>query len=367
MDWHIFCLIYLGEPERIQKGEYVSMNVVANVYRGGVVESSHLGHVAVVDVSGRLLYAYGDPYRLTYARSSMKPIQSIPVVETGTADRFQFDQADLSLCCASHSGEERHRSRALAILERVGQSERVLQCGTHVPRDEESYKQLIREGRELTPIYSNCSGKHAGMIATAVHMGEDPSNYHLLDHPVQQRILEAVSDITCYPKEKIHVGIDGCGVPVHRIPLVNLAWGYARLADYESIGNPVRREAVRRITDAMVAFPEMVGGHKRYCTELMRAFQGRIIGKAGAEAVYCIGDRERGIGIAIKIEDGGPRAIYAVANEVLRQLGIGIDGPLEMLQEYTNPVITNMSGTVVGRIQTEFVLDKVLDVTLQMG
>ncbi|MGZ4123423.1 MAG: asparaginase [Tumebacillaceae bacterium] len=335
------------------------MNLVANVYRGGVVESSHLGHVAVVDADGALLYSYGDPHRLTFARSSMKPIQTIPVVETGTADRYAFDQADLSLCCASHSGEERHRTRANAILQRAGQQEEVLQCGTHVPRDEESYKQLIREGRELTPIYSNCSGKHSGMVATAVHMGEDPSTYHLMEHPVQQRILEAVADITCYPKEQIRMGIDGCGLPVHEVPLYNLAWGFARMAKPEVLGNQVRTDAVKRILDAMIAAPEMVGGKNRYCTDLMIAFQGRIAGKAGAEAVYCISDRERGLGIAIKIEDGSPRAVYAVMNEVVRQLGIGVEGPLEALKEYTKPDILNMSGKAVGHVEASFVLNKV--------
>ncbi|MCZ8515234.1 asparaginase [Paenibacillus filicis] len=335
------------------------MAVAVNVYRGDAVESSHQGHIAVVDVKGRLLYAYGDPYRLTFARSAMKPFQAIPVVETGTADRFHFEPADLSLCCASHSGEERHRSRALSILNRAGLGEETLVCGTHVPRDSDSYKQLIREGRELTPIYSNCSGKHAGMVATASHMGEQVETYHLLDHPVQQRIMDAVADMTCYPQENIYTGVDGCGVPVHRIPLANMAWGYARLASPGCMDNPLRQQAVRRIAEAMVAFPEMVGGNERYCTDLMRAFKGRIIGKSGAEGVYCIGDRDLGWGIALKIEDGGARAAYAVMSEVLRQLGIGNGGPLDDLKPYANPVIRTMRGEMAGRIQAEFVLDKI--------
>jgi L-asparaginase II len=335
------------------------MNVVANVYRGEAVESSHLGHVAVVDENGTLLYAYGDPLRPTYARSSMKPIQTIPVVETGTADRFGFEPADLSLCCASHSGEPRHRSRAMEILARAGQPEQALRCGTHVPMDEESYKQLIREGKELTPIYSNCSGKHAGMIATAVHMGEDVGTYHLPEHPVQQRILDTVVDLTGCPREEITIAIDGCGVPVHRLPLAHYAWAYAKLAKPDVIENEARRAAVRRVTEAMTSHPEMVGGHKRYCTDLMSAFNGRVIGKAGAESVYCLGDRETGIGVAVKIEDGSPRAIYPVVNEILRQLGIGVDGPLDKLREYTNPVVKNMIGTVVGRIYTSFTLNRV--------
>lgn len=335
------------------------MNVVANVYRGEMVESSHLGHIAVVDSQGTLLYSFGDPLRLTYARSSMKPLQAIPIIETGAADRFGLEPADLSLCCASHSGEPRHRLRALGILERAGQPEAVLQCGTHVPRDEESYKQLIRDGKPLTPVFSNCSGKHSGMIATATHMGEDVSTYHLPDHPVQQRILEVVEDIAGYPKEKIYMGTDGCGVPVHRLPLANYAWAFAKLAKPQAVDNPVRRKAIERITDAMTAHPEMVGGNHRYCTDLMTAFGGRVIGKAGAESVYCLGDRQTGLGIAVKIEDGGARAINAVVNEALRQLGIGLDGPLEKLGSYTNPPITNMSGNTVGRIETVFALEPV--------
>ncbi|UFJ40348.1 asparaginase [Brevibacillus humidisoli] len=334
------------------------MNLVANVYRGDAVESTHLGHVAVVDANGTLLYSYGDPHRQTFARSSMKPIQAIPIVETGAADKFGLEPADLSLCCASHSGEPRHRSRAMEMLIRAGQPEEILRCGTHVPRDEESYKELIRAGKPLTPIYSNCSGKHAGMIATAVHMGEEVTTYHLPEHPVQQRILDAVADLTSYPQEKIVLGTDGCGVPVHRLPLAHYAWAYAKMAKPDVIANPTRRQAVVRITDAMIAHPEMVGGNQRYCTDLMIAFSGRIFGKAGAESVYCLGDRQTGIGIAVKIEDGGPRAIYAVVNEVLRQLGIGSDGPLEQLAQYTNPTVKNMSSNVVGRIETVFALNR---------
>lgn len=334
------------------------MNVVANVYRGEQVESSHLGHIAVVDRHGTLLYSYGDPQRLTFARSSMKPLQAIPIVETGTADRYQLEPADLSLCCASHSGEPRHRSRAMSMLERAGQPETVLQCGTHAPRHEESYKELIRTGKQLTPVYSNCSGKHAGMIATATHMGEDVATYHLPEHPVQQRILDVIEDIAGYPKEKIALGTDGCGVPVHRLPLANCAWAFAKLAQPEAIANHDRREAARRVVEAMVAHPEMVGGENRYCTDLMNAYKGRIVGKAGAESVYCLGDRQTGIGIAVKIEDGGARAINPVVNEVLRQLGIGLTDAWEELKAYTNPPITNMSGMVVGRIETAFVLKK---------
>lgn len=332
------------------------MNLVANVLRGGIMESSHLGHIAVVDAKGKLAYFYGDPFRLTYGRSSIKPMQAVPVVETGTADRFSFSQADLAVCCASHSGEERHRTRVLDILRRAGQAEDVLQCGFHIPADQASYIQLIQAGRQLTPCFSNCSGKHSGMVATAVHIGEDTQTYLSPDHPVQQRILQAIADITCYPQEKIHIGLDGCGAPVHLLPLYNLAWGFARMAAPDEFQAPSRRAAVGRVTDAMIAAPEMVGGNRRYCTDLMTAFAGRIFGKSGADGVYCLGDRERQLGIALKIEDGSSRAKYAVMNEILRQLDIGVGDALERLGEYTNPALKNFSGKVVGSIQTEFAL-----------
>lgn len=334
------------------------MNKIANIYRGKNVENSHLGHIAVVDYNGKLLYSYGDACRMTFARSSIKPFQAIPIIETGAANRFNFNAADLAVCCASHNGEERHRNQVLSILNRIDKDESVLKCGTHIPYDGESYIQLIKNSQELTPVYNNCSGKHAGMIATAVHMNEDIDSYYKLEHPVQQRILNTLSTITQYPKDKINIGIDGCGVPSYQLPLKNLALGFARLVTPEKLEAQSMQDAANEIVNAMVTCPEMVGGKNRYCTELIEAFDGRIVGKEGAEAVYCLGDRETGIGVAIKIEDGMKRPIYSAINGVLRQLGIGLGKELDILQHYTNPLIKNMKNDVVGSIHSEFVLQK---------
>lgn len=334
------------------------MNKVVNIYRGSNVENSHLGHIAVVDSNGKLLYSYGDPYRMTYARSSIKPLQAMPIIETGTANRFQFSEADLAVCCASHNGEKKHREQVLSILKRLGRNESVLKCGTHIPYDEESYIQLIRNSEKLTPLYNNCSGKHAGMVATAIHMNEDVDTYYQLEHPVQQRILKTISKMTKYPIDEIKIGIDGCGVPSFQIPLKNLALGFARLVSHEKLETQSMKDAAEKIVDAMVTFPEMIGGKNRYCTELMQAFDKRIVGKEGAEAVYCIGDKKTGIGIAIKIEDGMKRPIYAVINSVLEQLKIGLNQELDRLQHYSNPLIKNMKNEVVGSIKPEFQLQK---------
>ncbi|WML48718.1 asparaginase [Neobacillus sp. PS3-34] len=274
------------------------------VYRGEHIESTHQLHVAVVNNEGELLYSYGNPSRLTFPRSSMKPFQAIPLIETGTADRFQYSPAEISLSCASHSGEVFHREAVLTILNKIGLEEEALQCGTHIPRDMESYKQLIREGKELTPVFSNCSGKHSGMLATAVHMNEDVLTYREIDHPIQQRILEAIESICEVPKEQIQLSVDGCGVPVHQLPLTHVALGFARLAKPNGVVEANHAAALERIRNAMVQYPEMVGGTDRFDTDLMRVFTGRVVAKAGAEAVQCIGLVEEGIGIALKVEDG---------------------------------------------------------------
>ncbi|UJL45690.1 asparaginase [Virgibacillus sp. NKC19-16] len=332
------------------------MNSIANVYRSGVIENSHLGHIAVVDEKGRLLYSYGDPYRLTYARSCMKPVQAVPLIESGAADDFRFDQADISLACSSHNSEEHHLARVLSMLEKTGQNESVLQCGFHHSLNQDVQETLIKKEITPTSVYSACSGKHAGMIATAVQMDADLDTYLDPANPLQKRILHTIEEMTDYPAEKMHIGIDGCGAPVHRLPLYNLALSYARLANPDVVADPKRQTTLERIADAMVDFPEMVGGKDRYCTDIMRAFEGRIVGKLGADAVYCVGDRKTGLGIAVKIEDGNLSLLYPVVNEILRQLNIGEEKELHQLKQYTNPDVLNTNDHIVGKIKAEFQL-----------
>ncbi|GGA45232.1 asparaginase [Paenibacillus physcomitrellae] len=335
------------------------MTNAIGVYRGDYLESTHEVHIAVVDQTGKLLYAYGDPYRPTFPRSSMKPFQAVPILETGTAAAFDFSLSDLALSCSSHSGEPVHRSAVLDILRRAKLKEEALQCGTHVPRDKESYVELIREGRELTPVYSNCSGKHAGMLSTAVHMKEDIDTYREAQHPVQQRILEVLSDVCSFPVSEIAFSVDGCGVPVHRIPLFRAAFGYARLASPDAIADPQRAGALRTICQAMTRHPEMVAGKNRFDTDVMRAFQGGVVSKTGAEGVQCLGIVNSGIGIAVKTEDGTARAASVAAMEVLKQLGIGDEGIYQQLETYIHTPVTNAHKEQIGVIKADFTLDRI--------
>lgn len=328
------------------------------VYRGQFVESSHNIHVAVVNKEGRLLYSYGDPDRLTFPRSSMKPFQAIPLLETGAADSFSYSNPEIAIACASHAGESFHRETILQLLKRLGIQEDHLQCGTHTPWNLTSYKELLRNGEDVTPVFSNCSGKHTGMLATAIHMKEDISTYREVVHPHQQRILEAIEDICDFPKENIKLSVDGCGVPVHQLPLYHVALGYARLASPDSIKTVERKHIVKRIRDSMMEFPEMVGGTSRFDTDLMKAYQGRIVSKAGAEAVQCIGLVEEGIGIAIKVEDGGARAVNVAAMEVLNQLGYKEESIFTALDRYVHAPVLNARKEKIGEIRANFQLEK---------
>ncbi|TWT13342.1 asparaginase [Planomicrobium sp. CPCC 101079] len=328
---------------------------VVEVTRGALVESLHRGHVAVANAKNGLLYSLGDPQKVIYARSSMKPLQAIPLVETGAADRYRFDNADISLACASHNGEDQHTERVQAILTRTGLAIGDLRCGTHNPKWEAAYEALIKSGEPLTAVYNNCSGKHSGMLATAKHMNESTEDYYKLGHPVQQRILEAISDLTEVPADKIVIGVDGCGVPVHGVPIENLALSFAKMADPSSLPEK-RRAAVQRITTAMAAEPEMVGGTDRFCTDFMRVMGGRMFAKAGAEGVYCIGDKETGLGIALKIEDGNARATSAVAVEVLSQLGLLSEVQKEQLRNYHYPSLENARKEKIGELSPAFTL-----------
>jgi L-asparaginase II len=334
------------------------MEKPVKVYRGTYLESTHDIHVAVVNTQGDLLYSYGDPERLTFPRSSMKPFQAIAVLETGAADAYDFEEADISLICASHSGEQRHRDRVMNIINHIHLEENSLQCGTHIPRDIESYNALMKAGGELTPVYSNCSGKHSGMLTAVVHMNEDVDSYRELTHPHQQRILHDIEDVCQYPKEKIDISVDGCGVPVHRLPLRNTALGFARLANPNAWEQSKRAQALERIRNAMMKHPEMVGGKDRFDTDLMAAFNGKIVAKGGAEGVQCIGVVDLGLGITIKAEDGNARAVSAVAMEVLKKLNIGDESIYQILDQYVNAPVLNARNDQIGRIEADFELVK---------
>lgn len=278
--------------------------------RGGLVEAVHDVHVAVVDAAGRLVARAGDPDLVTFWRSAAKPFQAMPLVEDGVIERFGLTTEDLALACGSHSSEPAQVTRVRDLLGRIGCSERDLLCGPHAPLSETVAQDYQTRGVRLTAVYSNCSGKHAGMLALARHHGWSTAFYTRLEHPVQQRCLAEVSRRTGVPVADVKTAVDGCGVVCFAVPLRSMALAYARLAN------------ASRIVEAMLRHPELIAGEGRPCTELMRAHPGRVIAKVGAEGVYCALLTGERLGVALKVADGhGVAAALAIA-AVLEALGL---------------------------------------------
>lgn len=326
--------------------------------RGNLVESIHRGDLAVVNAEGKLLYSAGSPReKVTFIRSASKPIQAVPVVESGAADHYQFTQQELAIFCASHSAEEIHVNTVRRILQKIGLDESALQCGRHLPINREAAHELIRNNQKPTEVYSNCSGKHSGMLSLAQHMGWDVSNYLDVDHPVQQTMRQTIAKFANMASEDIEIGIDGCGVPVFGLSVYNMALAWARLAQPDQLGADTAA-AARRLTAAMTAWPQMVAGTGRLCTALMTHLNGRVVSKSGAQGVYCVGLLEHGIGITVKIEDGNGRATGPAIIETLRQMGLLDATDLENLKDQYQPLIYNHRRDIVGETRTAFKLKK---------
>ncbi|MFC4777381.1 asparaginase [Paenibacillus sp. GCM10023252] len=326
-------------------------HILTVVKRGQTIESVHQGHIAIVDSSGQLLYAAGNPSHRTFARSALKPLQAFPLITSGAAEHFLLNDKELAICCGSHNGEDMHVQTVRSILYRLGLEEGGLQCGAHLPYDESSSHELLRRGVQPGAAHNNCSGKHAGMLALALNLHSDIERYHEQEHPVQRLIASALGEMTGMTEGDWEVGIDGCGVPTYSFPLDKLALLYARFAEPSRLPKGRHQQAARQIAKAMTSYPEMVAGTNILDTDLMRMTGGDIIAKGGAEGVYAMGIVSRGIGIAIKVDDGNLRAAYPAAVEILSQLNL-IDADMKsQLDSYWHPVIRNRRGEAVGAIE----------------
>ena len=326
---------------------------LVEVTRGGRVESEHRGAIAVVDATGKLMVHVGDVQLISYLRSSAKPFQLLPLIESGAADRLGFTDAELAIIAGSHSGEPRHVAAVQSILNKVGLPDSALQCGIHAPFDLDAAKALRAAGSEPTVLHNNCSGKHAGMLAQAIDRGLSTTDYLDPQHPVQITIRQRLAALAELPIDQINVGVDGCSAPCFAMPLHASALAFAKLADAKS-------GALQRVARVMMTYPEMVAGEGRLDTDLMRVVPQRVVSKGGAEGYHGLGViRSDGsaFGIAIKIGDGdGKRGGHPVVIEVLRQLGVLDEAALTALQSYRAWPITNHRGLEVGEVQASFIL-----------
>ncbi len=320
---------------------------LVHVLRDEQIESVHFGHVAMVDVSGGILARAGEPRVLVFPRSSFKPFQALPLVESGAFDRSGLPPEALALIAGSHSGTDAHAALALRILEAAGTDESALRCGTHPPYDEATAAALRARGEEPGPLRHNCSGKHAGMLLFARALGAPLEGYLDTDHPVQRAIFERFAELVDEPLGP--PAIDGCSAPTPRMPLTTLARAFALLAaGVDAAGRPVA--ALATIRDAMRHHPVQVAGEGRWDTRLMRAVPG-LIAKAGAEAVHATGVVETRTGIAVKVSDGTRRALEPAVLSALVAAGVIPPEARPALEPAGSGRITNHAGVEVGAIR----------------
>jgi L-asparaginase II len=312
---------------------------IAAVRRGALVESVHRGRLAVCDPDGEVLESVGDPEAYIYARSAAKPFQALPLVLTGAAEDFGLTDRELAVACASHNAEEPHLAAVSSILEKAGLTEADLQSGAHPPLYEPEAQELIRGGEVPRPIHSNCSGKHAGMLAVCVHEGYKTTTYRDPGHPLQRRILDLIAEVCGLREDEVLVAGDNCGVPAFALPLRSFATGIARVATGDVLPDEIAGAAMR-IGDAMREHPFMVAGTGRFDTELMDSTD--LLVKGGAEAVLAVGSPE-GWGMALKVSDGSERAVRPAALAALGSMGVEVPEAVSSVR--------GLHGETVGEIE----------------
>ena len=317
--------------------------------RGGIVESEHFARYAIVDAAGELLESGGDVEGPTFMRSSAKPLIAATVIAAGAADRYGLTDEELAVAAGSHSGEPYHLAAVRSILAKIGLEETALACGPHPPLHAPSAAALAERGEKPSAIHNNCSGKHAAILALAMHRGAGPQNYLSPDHPAEREILDGCAELLAMPRDSLVIGIDGCGIPAIAVPLRAAAAFYAKLSGPKLFAAKWA-EPLERVRRVMLEHPEFVGGTGRFDTALMRAASPHVLCKGGAEGYHATAALKRGIGMCVKIADGNNRAIAPFVIERLSVSGVLTNNEAARLEGFRRPQVTNHAGTVVGEI-----------------
>lgn len=327
----------------------MSNPVLVEVIRGGLVESRHRGAVAVVEADGAAVLAVGDVARPVFPRSAIKPLQALPLVESGAADRYVFGDEELALACASHSGEPAHVEGVARMLAKAGLDVTALACGTHWPSSHAAAFALARTGAP-SALHNNCSGKHTGFLCVACATGVDHAGYWRPEHAVQRAVLAVLEDLTGAVLPDDCRAIDGCSVPTWAMPLQNLAGAFAKFGTGRGLGSE-RARAAARLRAACAQKPWYVAGTDRFCTEIMRLLGPRALVKTGAEGVFCGALPQQGLGIAIKCDDGAGRAAGAIMAALIARFLPLVDQEGAALARFARPTLRNWNDMKVGEVR----------------
>jgi L-asparaginase II len=318
--------------------------VIAEVLRGPMVESRHRGAFVVCDELGKVVSSTGDIEANVYPRSAIKAFQALPLLQSGAADRYGLTPEEIALCCSSHDGELEHVRVARSILAKAGNGEADLECGSHWPSGGDAMRALVRDGKSACAIHNNCSGKHAGMLALARHMGVDVKDYVKPDHPVQITIAKTYGTICGIDLAAAPMGIDGCSVPTWALPLSSVASGFAKLNSMPE---------GQRIIAAVRAHPFMVAGSARYDTKIMGTVP-RLFIKIGAEGVFCGCVPHAGLGFALKCDDGAFRGAEVAVAKMLARLNVWTNEERDALSTFASRPMKNWRKLEVGVERASF-------------
>lgn len=320
--------------------------ILVESYRGGITESFHRGVICVVDDSGKIIYSIGDTSQICYPRSALKYLQHIPLIVQGITDYFQISEQELALMCGSHNGEDMHINTVRTLLHKIGCSENELQCGAQNPTRKSDWIQLIKLGDFAKAVHNNCSGKHAGFLAFNAFHQLTTHEYLSPQFILQEQIKQTIARFAQLDPHSLYLGIDGCSAPTYALSVYHQALMYKNLVSPHANIPIEEQNAAKRIVQAVAAFPEMIAGTKRYCTDLMRVTKGRIIGKTGADGVYCLSIPDKKWGISIKVDDGKMGPQYQIAQALLTQLELLKTEEIQMLDPYQEFDILNFAGNI---------------------
>jgi L-asparaginase II len=324
--------------------------VLVEVLRGSRVESAHRGAVAVVDADGVTVLGLGDVAQPVFPRSAVKALQALPLLESGAADRYRLGEEELAIACGSHGGEPAHVTVVERMLSRAGMDASALECGAHRPSHPPSAEALTHAGRAPSPLHNNCSGKHAGFLCVARHLGVDHRGYVAPNHPVQQAVKSAIENLAGVALGQDHCAVDGCSVPTWAVPLANLAQAFARFGTGRGLA-PARADAAARLRAACARQPFFLAGTGRFATVAMERLGERAFVKGGAEGVFCCALPEQGLGIALKCDDGAGRAAEAMMAALIIRLMPLNSEERATLERFARSAISNWNGIAVGRLR----------------
>lgn len=320
--------------------------IITEEYRGGKLENTHQGIICVLNEKKEVIYGKGDSEHNVFYRSAMKPLQAIPVFSTNVIEKYSLSNQEAALFTASQRGEQYHQDALESLLKKLHLSEDLLVCNHSYPLNEEPKQNYLWEHKPKRRLLHNCSGKHLGFLAYARERGYELDSYEELEHPLQQEVLHHVANLSETPMEQIHTAIDGCGVPVHGVPLKNMATSFLKFVTPELIEDRQIASAVKKIGNVMNAYPEIVASHHFICTALLK--DNNIIAKGGAQGVYCLALKKEKISIALKVLSGSELVWPVLVAELLKKLNYSNTDTIERLLQIRSTSIKNDNGKVVG-------------------